>query len=422
MVTAPLDPQSIAGLKDLLFTMNSDPGMANPANPLVPFHRLENLHFARFVILDDQTLGDMRLYDRPPERLPIYLAFLCDFDGSIDQFITDLVACAEPGLRRIFSFCQDFNDPADLKRWLRDHHLVSATSYVNWQGRTVRQSLEEAELHRVIEAYVTANMEKFRHMPPEQVRQQVRHWVKAEVASGRLRLTPRPRTGFADKIANALHAVCGLAAIVAVGVVVAPLLLITRLREKTDKVYAPRPEPRHAAELAILEDHQVTNQFSAMGSLKPGLVRRWILSYVLWVIEWTARHIYTKGRLARVRTIHFAHWVFLDDRKRIFFASNYDGSLDSYMDDFINKVSFGLNVVFSNGIGYPRTQWLLGGGATDELNFKYFLRRHELPTQVWHNALPNRTAVELERNGRIREGLDAESLPAPAAREWVQLL
>jgi len=40
------------------------------------------------------------------------------------------------------------------------------------------------------------------------------------------------------------------------------------------------------------------------------------------------------------------------------YASNYDGSLDSYMDDFINKVAYGLNLVFSNGIGYPRTSFL----------------------------------------------------------------
>jgi hypothetical protein len=192
--------------------------------------------------------------------------------------------------------------------------------------------------------------------------------------------------------------------------------------EKTDLEFAPRPNPEHAGQLAILEDHEITNQFSAMGSLKPGLARRWVLSYILWVINWTARHIYTKGRLARVRTIHFARWVFLDGKKRILFCSNYDGSLDSYMDDFINKVFFGLNVVFSNGMGYPTTRWLLADGAWDEQKFKYFLRRHELPTEVWYDAAPGMTAIEMERNSRIRDGLDAATLSEEAARQWVQLL
>ena len=33
------------------------------------------------------------------------------------------------------------------------------------------------------------------------------------------------------------------------------------------------------------------------------------------------------------------------------FMSNYDGSLESYMDDFINKVGWGLNLSFSHGVG-----------------------------------------------------------------------
>ena len=57
-----------------------------------------------------------------------------------------------------------------------------------------------------------------------------------------------------------------------------------------------------------------------------------------------------------MKTIHFARWVFIDGKRRMFFASNYDGSLESYMDDFIDKVAWGLNLVFSNGVGYPRTQ------------------------------------------------------------------
>jgi hypothetical protein len=92
------------------------------------------------------------------------------------------------------------------------------------------------------------------------------------------------------------------------------------------------------------------------------------------------------------------------------------------MDDFINKVSFGLNVVFSNGVGYPTTRWLLADGAEDEQKFEYFLRRHEVPTEVWYNAHPGMTAIELERNSRIRQGLEATALSDEAAREWVQLL
>ena len=51
--------------------------------------------------------------------------------------------------------------------------------------------------------------------------------------------------------------------------------------------------------------------------LKPGLFRRSTLVFILWVIDYTAKHIYGRGRLARVSTIHFARWVFLDNKKRL---------------------------------------------------------------------------------------------------------
>jgi len=92
------------------------------------------------------------------------------------------------------------------------------------------------------------------------------------------------------------------------------------------------------------------------------------------------------------------------------------------MDDFINKVFFGLNVVFSNGIGYPRTRWLILDGARDEQTFKNYLRRHQMPTQVWYNAYPGLTAHDKHRNALIRGGLENESMTDSEIQEWLGLL
>jgi hypothetical protein len=104
------------------------------------------------------------------------------------------------------------------------------------------------------------------------------------------------------------------------------------------------------------------------------------------------------------------------------FFSNYDGTVESYMDDFINKTGFGLNAVFSNGIGYPRTNWLVLDGCQDEQKYKDFLRRHTLPTQVWYKAYLGLTAIDLERNTRIRQGLESTSMSEQETREWAALL
>jgi hypothetical protein len=142
---------------------------------------------------------------------------------------------------------------------------------------------------------------------------------------------------------------------------------------------------------------------------------------LFWLLEYTTRHIYVRGRLSRVSTIHFARWVFLNDKRRLLFASNYDGSLDSYMDDFINKVGWGLNLVFSNGIGYPTSKWLVLDGSKDEQSFKYFLRRHQITTQVWYNAHPGLTAFDLKRNMMIREGIERTDMSDAELQQWIAL-
>ena len=166
-------------------------------------------------------------------------------------------------------------------------------------------------------------------------------------------------------------------------------LVLLRLHERRDP--APHVQARRASasqKLAALEDHVVQNPFTAIGMVKPGRFRRWHADGVLFCLDYATRHIFNHGNLAGVKTIHFARWVFLDGKRRVFFASNYDGSLESYMDDFIDKVAWGLNLVFSNGVGYPRTSWLVLGGAKDELAFKDYLRTHQVPTRVWYSAYP----------------------------------
>ncbi len=199
-------------------------------------------------------------------------------------------------------------------------------------------------------------------------------------------------------------------------------IICLRRLEKTDPELCWRVDQNYSDMLASREDHYVTNQFTAMGSLKPGLVRLLTITGVLTTVNWAARHITPRGHLGRIRTIHFARWVFLDAKKRMVFFSNYDGTVESYMDDFINKTGFGLNAVFSNGIGYPRTNWLVLDGCQDEQKYKDFLRRHTLPTQVWYKAYLGLTAIDLERNTRIRQGLESTSMSDQEAREWVALL
>jgi hypothetical protein len=250
--------------------------------------------------------------------------------------------------------------------------------------------------------------------------------VRAETAAGRLTLTappPTPLSWWLARIGNA-------ALVLALGLLALPFLivlspfLILRLRrlETTDPEICPTPDPAALLELQLIEDFDVSNQYTAFGSVKPGWFRRWLLTLVLVTIQFTCRNFFTHGYLARVQTIHFARWVFLDGKTRVMFTSNYDGGHQAYMDDFINKVAWGLNLVFSNGIGWPRTDWLITRGARREMPFKYYQRRHQLPTQVWYKAYPGLTLINMTRNACIRQGLERARMSDREAAAWLGLL
>jgi hypothetical protein len=425
MILAPIAADREAALRALLATMNGAPGTADPQNALVPFGRFDRLHFARFVVLDDATTDDLRLYGLTPPAYPRYLAFLGDVDGDAPSFIAELAANAAPGLTAVFSHCEGFSEGPDLGAWLRANAQTPAANYVNTVGRTVRATRENAALHDALVEYADGQP-GLATAPPLEVHRQLRAFALGEVEASRLALTPEAPTPPGWTVRNLVHAVGVplVLLILAVPLVLVAIVFWVRIRmlEESDPVYCPRAPAEHVAQLASLEDHGLTNQFSAMGSFKPGLVRRWTAIFLLWIVDWAARHVYARGHLARVQTIHFARWVYLDDAHRLLFASNYDGSLDSYMDDFINKVAFGLNLVFSNGVAYPKTSDLIVGGAKYEQQFKDFIRRHQLPTEVWYNAHPGLTAVDLTRNEQIRRGIE---LAAPSERDaaaWVALL
>ena len=65
---------------------------------------------------------------------------------------------------------------------------------------------------------------------------------------------------------------------------------------------------------------------------------------------------------------------------------------------------------------------MIRGGARIEQRFKYFQRRHQVPTQVWYKAYPSLALVDLKRNQRIREGLERAEMTDAQALAWLKLL
>ncbi len=421
-ILAPVIEDRADDLLSLLNSMTAKPGLADPENALVPFGSFDRLHVARFFLVEANTWQDIEAYGREPEPYPLHLAFLGDVDGDRESFLKELVGKCADGLNEIFSHCEGAGQ-GNLLRWMDMHNVEESANYVNTRGRTVRQVHEEAALASTLRDELAQVVKAQGSEDSFRIHQHLVEFVNRKKASGSLHLTPPERRGLLQKIADGI----GLISVPLVLLLISPLVLLAlpmflvwlRMLERSDPEILPRPDDARIRDLGRYEDHDVTNPFSAFGDVKPGLFRRAVTTVALFLLNYSARHIYGRGYLTRVQTIHFARWVFVDGKRRVMFCSNYDGALESYMDDFVNKVAWGLNLVFSNGVGYPSTRFLIKRGAEQEAKFKRYLRNRQLPTQVWYKAYPGLTARDLARHSEIRKGLEKRPDGARALRNWL---
>src|SRR5262249_5555088 len=128
-------------------------------------------------------------------------------------------------------------------------------------------------------------------------------------------------------------------------VVTVPSLLFAgavKLREWTetdDVTEQSEAELEALGKLKNREDHRglVQNQLTHVVAIKPGWFRMKTLKLVLWSIGFLARHYYNRGNLGGIPSIHYARWMILEKQRQLLFFSNFDGSWESYLGDFIDQ-------------------------------------------------------------------------------------
>jgi len=172
------------------------------------------------------------------------------------------------------------------------------------------------------------------------------------------------------------------------------------------------------------EDHQLQNHLASVTSVKPGWFRITVLNVVFAVVTLSVRLVANQGKLGFIGSVHFARWVVTPDDKSVIFLSNFDGSWESYLNDFIDLAYFGLNAVWSNTdnlIGFPSTKLLAFGGAKDEQRFKAYARYSQFRSRVWYSAYPDLTVPNIRTNMKIRAQLFAP-LDDEDTDAWLRLL
>lgn len=418
LLVAPILPGRADSLRAVLAEINADA----EANALLPFLKLRSVHYARFVISEETR-------DVHGSPIPAQLLFATDYDGALDDHLAELVREGGDGLHRVFSNCVGYGSfsPERMIAWMRTNQVTDATThYVGAVGRSVSQIRREAYLRDAVEEFLDRELAaKTLPSDPVAIRQRIiRHLFEEQGHRfdwARVQPPPFPE---AVPFRTFLKRV-GIVAVLLLPLTLIALLFaagwaaVLRYKEKRDPVIIRADVKELAGALAQQEDLVTQNQLTSILDIKPGWFRDRTLRAVLGFIGYSARKLETGGTLNGIASIHFARWNIVDGGRRLVFFSNFDGSWESYLGEFVDKAADGLTAVWSNCVGFPRTKFLIFEGATDEQKFKAYSRAGQVPTQVWYTAYKWLSLPNINNNTRIRLGLYGD-MSREQATEWLR--
>lgn len=137
---------------------------------------------------------------------------------------------------------------------------------------------------------------------------------------------------------------------------------------------------------------QVT-ELTVIAPLTPGAAP--ILRQVLSALQTTP-----DSPVKQIGTIHFARWVIFDNDTRLLFTSNFDGSWETYLRDFSIKTPEGMDRIFGHCEGYPE------GGCGDFEAFKSYVRKFQVPTDLFYAAYPEASVKAVVEALRVKKLTD----------------
>lgn len=381
---------------------------------------LENIgtiHFARWVVIDD-----IKATGEPTTEKVAKLVFTSNFDGSAEQHINDLCTIAAPLIDRIYESCEDYPEEnirttesriAYLNRWV----VRTTTFYRGSPHRTLKQIRQESDLRNCVKNLIESG--SWDKMQAVEIHKNIQQTVFAmpEFVWAKEKLFV-PGVNWFGMI------LLGLILIILLPLIIPYILFLHFFYERKDAVFTLKRsqlDENHIKRLEEYEDIEFQNQFTQLVSMKPGKVRLFTFKAMMLFGRTLIRFLFVKGKLMGIPSIHFARWVLFDDNKRVLFFSNFDGSWQQYLGDFIDKSGWGLTGIFSNTANFPKAKFLVMGGAYDEEHFLAWSRFTELPTQIWYNAYPHLSIKNVNNNTQIRNLL-SQNLSEKQAQQFLKLI
>lgn len=367
------------------------------------FEKINTLHYARFVLLEDKL-----------STAKTNLVFSSDYDGDESEHLMLLVQQCTDLIDKLYSCCEGYpatgqrtaeNRVAYLKKWQNKNSAF----YIGAPGRSLQQIKQENRLRNYLWDYLRKGKWEGKSA------KEVHNIVRSHIASLPEFSWTNERVTLPKSRKNTIIVVLAILAIVLfpltilIAIIAGLWLLVLHFTlEKKDKPLGMTPsqiDDKFITNLEGYEDFHNQNQFTQIIPMKPGIMRLITINLVLLYGKFRIKNEFLEGELMGIPTIHFARWVMLDNNKQVLFFSNFDGSWQQYLGDFIDKSGWGLTGIFSNTENFPNTRYLFWGGAYDEEHFLAWSRYYQIPTQVWYCAYPKLSIKNINTNSLIRTEL-----------------
>jgi hypothetical protein len=408
---APIKPGQVDALRAVLRPIGDDiNGTHMPAGgrPHIDFTRSGSIHFARFAILTDPDLG--------PDRYRLLYASV--YDGSLEAHAAELAALTSD-LDAIWGHVEGYPGRAGFASFLAAHANQPAAYYIAFRDESASSIKRAIAAREATEAALDGKASQAGLSGPgvgSSVVAGLRRFVRAAPIVVDI-VSALARFGFADVFRGALRILASLDRY--------PFFRL--VNSLTRNQLPPRRSPFSSVAVdgceppaplvpgdeipsglnpAFREDVVSQNQLTLVTVIADGQANR--VRAVMSAIDSYAKRLAPPGSLIGISTIHFVRWLVIDNGRRLMMVSDYDGSWESYIDEFAEMILSGLDAIWETARAFPPD------GARDLPAFKRFLRNHQVPAEVFFSAYPAATTVNVLNDTRIRDARGSTSIAGMA--------
>lgn len=212
-----------------------------------------------------------------------------------------------------------------------------------------------------------------------------------------------------------------LSTIVSIAIIFGIFIVLLRAHESRDKPYEHEAPLLKLRSIMEGENHPgyEQNHVMAVGKLKSGLFRKYLHALSLWSIGIAVKHWFRPGLVNHMGSIHYARWWRIPGSDTVSFYSNFDGSWENYLEDFIMRNRWGQTAGWSNWEGFPNTKYLIMGGAGNAEGFKRWVRIVQQIAPFWYSRFPEFTTERIRNNAIIHLGSGLAET-STEAEEWLR--